>query len=456
MQAQIFGFLEEYAVVLGALAAITAIILFVAWLVEKFSKRTVADQNKQLDQDKEELRLALVRAEVRLDHIEHERFIDRAAELYDAAEFDKVEELATRFIERQQEAIGKAAEYLTEQNILDSETGGEAAIAEAKRYAAIGRAMMPASKRLSELGDLAKRRADDIERGDPIEALNMEGMTYVELYELSLALFSCGKYVLAEVAARRSVPLSLLRTGEQSADYAAALNQHAMCLQGLGYFTDAGALLNKALEIDRATIGTGHPNYAIRLSNLAGVVQAQGRLPEAETLYREALEIDRATIGTGHPDHATHLSNLAVVVRAQGRFPEAETLFNKALEIDRATIGTGHPAYATRLNNLAAVVEVQGRFPEAETLFNKALEIARATIGTGHPDYASHLNNLASVVQARGRFPEAETLFREALEIDRATIGTGHPDYATHLNNFAGVYRHRAVSPKPRRCIRRR
>ena len=182
----------------------------------------------------------------------------------------------------------------------------------------------------------------------------------------------------------------------------------------------------------KTDFGDQSPEYASQLNNLAEVVRAHGRFPEAEALYNEALEIDRATIGTGHPGYASHLSNLASVVKAQGHFPEAEALINMALEIDRATIGKGHPDYATHLNNLAGVVQAQGRFPEAETLYNEALEIGRATIGTGHPNNATRLSNLAGVVQAQGRFPEAETLYNEALEIDRATIGTGHPAYATH------------------------
>jgi hypothetical protein len=87
-----------------------------------------------------------------------------------------------------------------------------------------------------------------------------------------------GKYALAEVAARRSVPLARLRTGEVSENHAAAVSQFANCLRNLGKYYEAEGLYRLGLEIDRVTIGEAHPDYATGLNNLARAVQARGGL----------------------------------------------------------------------------------------------------------------------------------------------------------------------------------
>ena len=138
-----------------------------------------------------------------------------------------------------------------------------------------------------------------------------------------------GKYALAEVAARRSVPLARLRTGEVSENHAAAVSQFANRLRNLGKYYEAEGLYRLALEIDRVTIGEAHPDYAMRLNNLALVVRDQGRFAEAEGLYRQALEIGRATIGEAHPDYATGLNNLARAVQARGGLRRPARFSNK-------------------------------------------------------------------------------------------------------------------------------
>lgn len=425
---------------LGTVVSIVAVIVSLAgWIWTALQKRKFQTENESLDQRAHELHLERTRFDVRLDHVDPERFLDKLQELAGNGEFDAAENLAENFFQKQHEAIGRAAEYLAEQNILASDEDGVAAAREAQRFATLARAAFPDSNRIDELEDLAMRRKTAAERGEPIETLNWDGLTDVELNSLSQSLIKDGKYVLAELAARRSVPLALLRNGERSRSYSGALGHHAFTLGKMGAYREAEAIHKKALEIDRATIGEEHPDYAISLNNLALVVQAQGRSAEAQVLYCQALEIDRATNGEEHLAYAIRLNNLASVVQAQGRYAEAEDLYRQALEIDRARIGEGHPIYASHLSNLAGTVLAQGRFEEAEELHREVLEITRATIGKGHPGYAICLNNLASAVEAQGRSAEAEELFREALKIDRATIGERHPDYATRLINLGSV-----------------
>ena len=366
-------------------AVIVAVCSTTAFVFSHFAKRRVVETKNKLDQNKEELRLELLRADIRLKHVNPERFLDEIEELYNKAEFAKVEARALDFTTRQSEAFGEAAEYLAEQRILDSDEHGQGAAEEAVRFAEIGRAAFPDSKRLAELADLAARRSADVARGDPIEALNMDGMSDVELNRLSIQLSKHGKYALAEVAARRSVLLALLDSGEMSANYAAALGQHAEVLRQQADFALAEPLYREALEIGRKTLGEAHPAYAIRLNNLAELLRETGRYEEAEPFYREALEIDRKTLGEAHPDYAIRLNNLALLLQATGRYEEAEPLYRETLEIDRKTLGETHPDYAIHLNNLAGLLHKTGRYEKAEPFFREALVVLETALGVDQP-----------------------------------------------------------------------
>lgn len=392
-----------------------------------------------VEQERDNFRRKWSALDARLDQVDPERFITRVTDLRSKSDNKKLDAEAQDYFHRQTEAFGLASEVLAESHIRTGATFGLPAMEEAVRLAQLGMAANPGSKRLNELVKEAQRRLEAARRGEDVDSLPLEGMTEVDLIELSEKLTSDGKYSLAEIAARHSVPLAFARSGPESANFAAALGQLGLTLHALGEYSESEVTLLKALEIVRASTGEKHTNLVYHLNNLAQVMGAQGRHPEAEMFCTEALEISRAEFGEGHSSVSTCLNNLALAIEQQGRYAEAEELYLQAREIDRATIGEQHPGYAAHLANLASVVEAQGRYVEAEGLYRQSLAIGRATIGDKHPTYAVRLNNLAGVVQAQDRYAEAEALYRETLEIDLATIGDTHPDYAVRLNNLAGV-----------------
>ncbi|WP_272005687.1 tetratricopeptide repeat protein [Roseovarius sp. ZX-A-9] len=461
----ILGFLSDYAIPLGALAAILAIIETVfAPFRKAFRKVETVELGREsreaLSAPKAKDGPALTVTE--FIRIRRELKSELVTELAQASQGEK-QQLRARIAELESQiadpepALAEAKKRITELEALLERSGNE-----------IGGDRLTEARNALEQGDYSI--ADDL-------FAEIEARREMEVQEAARAAYGRGEIAEAEVrwadaaahyarAARlhpefdslyNAVDFSqlageyqraermaedLVALARQNADDVAlsrALDRQATILWRLERNSEAEPIYREALGIDRSTIGEEHPNYATRLNNLALVVAAQDRNEEAEELYREALKIIRATIGAGHPAYATHLNNLALVVQAQGRHAEAEGLYREVLEIDRATIGEGHPGYATDLNNLAYAVQAQGCHAEAEGLYREALEIDRATIGTGHPDYATHLNNLALVVAAQGRHAEAEGLYREALKIDLATIGEGHPGYATDLNNLAGA-----------------
>jgi tetratricopeptide (TPR) repeat protein len=325
----IFGseaaFLDWSGFIFGILGVLPVVFGFGGWVLWKTRRRydVLGAEFEDLDQryaryrDARQKEIEALKAnlekvkmlELRLDQTDPERFIDRANELYDAGDFDGAEKVSLEFTSKQSEAFGLAAEILAEQRLLDSETEGQWAADDAQKFAAIGRAANPESKRLGELEKLTKARVDGIARNEPIEALHMDGMSDVELNRLSQALSKQGRYQLALIAAKRSVPIAKTRTGGLSSNYAGAIAHYASCLKEVGELKIAQELYREALAIDADIIGTSHPTYATRLNNLATVLEAQGNCAEAEALYREALAIGEDGLGEDHPTSKIFFDN---------------------------------------------------------------------------------------------------------------------------------------------------
>lgn len=378
-----------------------------------------------IEQERDVCRKKLNAAEVRLSHVDPERFIDKANELYSAGKFDAAETAALDFTNRQSEAFGRAAEILTEQRIIDSETDGQAALDEAARFVQIGLAADPASERLRDLQELTRARAEGLARGEPIEVLNWGALSAFDLYTLSVTLERAGNYRLAEIAARRMVPLARLEFGATSISYGNALGRHGSTLKALNQLQAAEGLYRAALEIIKPAAGENSVDYASQLSNLAGALSARGAHDAAEEMFRKVLEIDRATVGATHANYATTLNNLGLAVRAQGRYDEAEEIYHEVVKIDRLTIGEAHPSHAAHLNNLARVLHSQSAYDAAEKVYADVLKIDRDTIGEMHPDYAFHLGNLIDLMRDQGRIADALPLAEQVVDIYRQSLPEG-------------------------------
>lgn len=412
---------------IGVIGVVIAFISMPIWRILFVRRKREIAELIYIEQERDNFRSQNAKQSVRLNAIDPERFIDRINDLRRDGDFAKAEEASLAFSNAQNEAFGLAAEVLTEQRILDSGEQGEWAVKDAQRFAAIGLAANPESTRLKELQKLADTRAEGLERGEPIETLDWDGMSDLELNRLAIALEMDGKYQLAEIAASRSVPLALTRTGKVSENYSDALNTHAICLSKMADYDEAKLLYREVLEIDTKTIGVDHPKYAQHLNNLAELLNTKGDQEAAEPLFRRAIEISTRTNRTDLPDHAAYLNNLAGLLHDKGDYTCAEPLYRQALEIAAKTIGSDHFDYANILNNLALLLQVEGDYYGAEPLYRQALEIDAKTIGTNHPNYATRLFNLSCVLTAKGDHDAAEQLLQQAVSVLESALGTDHP-----------------------------
>jgi tetratricopeptide (TPR) repeat protein len=104
--------------------------------------------------------------------------------------------------------------------------------------------------------------------------------------------------------------------------------------------------------------------------------QATNRLKEAEPLMERALEIDKKSLGEDHPDVAIDLNNLAGLYKATGRYKEAEPLAERTIviliEFTRKT-GHPHPHLQDAIDNYAGLLDKMGYSKEEITAKLKEL-----------------------------------------------------------------------------------
>jgi CHAT domain-containing protein len=214
----------------------------------------------------------------------------------------------------------------------------------------------------------------------------------------------------------------------------------AFNLNAQGRYGEAQPLFERALGIERKTLGEDHPVTARGYNNLAKNLDAQGRYGEAQPLHQKVVAIFRKALGEEHPDTAACYNNVAGNLEGQGRHDEAQLLFEQALAIRRKALGEDHPDTAQGYNNLAANHSTQGQYTKAQPLLERALALWRKAFGEDHPATANCYNNVAYNLNALGRYAEAEkswTLAAIAFEKLRGRIALTGLDRAATAARIA-------------------
>ena len=276
------------------------------------------------------------------------------------------------------------------------------------------------------------RRIDTELDGQPIvqaRLLDVIGEVYLNL----------GRFDAAQPLLERGLDVRRATLGGRHADVAHSLDHLALLYEKRGEYEEAERLNREALSLRRALYGTEHPDVAESLNRLAGLLMHKGAFEEAEPPYREALAIRQRLLGDDHEEVAISRSDLALLLNRRGQFEEAETLARRALTVHRRTYGgKPHPNVAATLSVLGNILEKRERYDEAEAVYREALSTSRALHGDApHPQIAASLDNLASLFRIQGRYAAAEPLLREAHALDRRLHGDEHPNVASSLHSLA-------------------
>ncbi|XP_046855153.1 nephrocystin-3-like [Xenia sp. Carnegie-2017] len=260
-----------------------------------------------------------------------------------------------------------------------------------------------------------------------------------------------GKYDKAKSYHEKALEIEKQSLGPCHVNVAGSLNNLGLVYSKIGNYDKAIEFYEKALEIKKQSLGPNHVNVAWSLNNLGTVFCKTGNYDKAREFYEKALEIKKQSLGLNHfdvagslfgPNHvdvASSFNDLGNVYSNIGIYNKAIELNKKALEIQKQSLRPNHVDIAVSLNNLGLVYYKTGNYDKAIELNKKALEIQKQSLGPNHVDVAMSLNNLGMVFAKTGSYDKAREFYEKALEIRKQSLGPYHVDVAESLNNLGLV-----------------
>jgi eukaryotic-like serine/threonine-protein kinase len=274
----------------------------------------------------------------------------------------------------------------------------------------------------------AERVATQLDSQPVVQArlLRTMGQAYdaLGLYDPALALFE------------QELDIERARTGERSAEVAAALGRLAGIHGNRGDYARSRDLARAALDIQEGIQPVDSTELATTLNQLGTAHGRLGELDDARAALERAFALDERRLGADHGRLASPLNNLAILHWQQGDVAAAAPLFQRALALWERDYGAEHPVVAHVVNNLALVSKQAGDFAQARAFHERALAIREKALPAGHPDIAESLNNLGSLLLDTREYDEARRLLERALELRERALGPDHAYVATTLNNL--------------------
>jgi serine/threonine protein kinase/Tfp pilus assembly protein PilF len=237
----------------------------------------------------------------------------------------------------------------------------------------------------------------------------------------------------------RALEIGRARLGSEHVTVAQTLNALGVLHREQGNLTKAEPLLRESLAQRRRLLGSEHKDVAVTLVELGRTLEDTGRSAEAELLFRESLAIRRKVFGDEHRETAVSRSELGRSLMRRGDLAGAEPLLRENVGTNMRVLGADHPNTAATKANLAVLLMTKGDEVAAEALLREALAVKRQVFGPRHPEYAQTLNTLGIAVESQGRLQEAQGLFEECLAIARPHLAEDHPRVLGYLVNLARV-----------------
>ncbi len=208
---------------------------------------------------------------------------------------------------------------------------------------------------------------------------------------------------------------------------------------GLGLFSEAVPVYERALSIRRSINGENHPETWWAMAQLGSVVADVEDFTRADSLLSLAHHGLIATYGPDHDRTLTCQTNYALLLTYSGKLEDAELLTKDALHRRRHQSGDLDRQTLTLENNLALVYLRQDRYADAEPLLASSVSRLEQVLGTNHPDVLVAYSNLVTLYVQTQRLDEAERYARRALESQREILGPSHYDALAALNNLAYI-----------------
>ena len=216
----------------------------------------------------------------------------------------------------------------------------------------------------------------------------------------------------------------------------------------LGLYPAAHTQLQRALVLDRGTLGPNDRATIDTMIRLARVERLQSKYEDATKLSTEALAISQRVLGKQAPLTLQAMSGLAAVYSSQGAFAQAEALYRQTLDLRRRVRGADESLVAQDMLGLGRALQGEARYTEAQALYQQVVEIQRRLLGAEHPGTLEAMDSLAEVDAEDGKFTQAAAILEQLVGIERRILGAEHLDTLNSLNALANVYYEQGKYPQ--------
>jgi len=229
------------------------------------------------------------------------------------------------------------------------------------------------------------------------------------------------KFAQVGVVAFLALPLCVARA-QVSRAVTDPTNLAVLKAENEGRLEDAEKLLMSAIH-DTEQRDPNSPVLALYLRQLANLYQRKEKFSDALALMKRALGIDEEAFGPGKAEVAADLCSLAMLSKVRGDKGEQEKFLTQALDVLRQDPKPeAHSALAV-LNNVSAFYISEQRWTEAEVLLKEGMEVCESLSKREQPSCDRFRAPLEHVYRSQGRTAEAEQLRFEAIESAKTEAG---------------------------------
>jgi serine/threonine-protein kinase len=224
--------------------------------------------------------------------------------------------------------------------------------------------------------------------------------------------------------------------GEQPVVQARLLGLLGNYNRGLGNYDEASALLEEALESQRAIHDGDHEDVAGALRRLGGMHLTAGRAAAGEAVVREGMEM-RRRLDPEDESLPADMSNLASALQDQGSLEDARPLYDSAIAMTERMAAPDSARLLSMYNARGVLAFRMREMDTALEIFEKLVRLQRARLDPGHPSLGREIQNLAFLKLGSGDAEGALAGFEEAMSILEPAIGAEHPEVAGTRGNLA-------------------
>jgi len=185
-----------------------------------------------------------------------------------------------------------------------------------------------------------------------------------------------GNFTQAEDYYQRAMVLMDENRGPHSLYRAVTLGKIAWLYTLQKRYDEAEKIITETvLPTQEKVYGKEHPLLLPTWLTIAKVRQSQQQYSQAEALLRKALAATEKQYGSEHPLTGKVLGTLGEVYIAQDNFTAAESICQRAAQVLENSLGPHNDYTAMAINNLARIYIHQKKYARAEGLCQKAIKI---------------------------------------------------------------------------------